>query len=834
MAMTFSFSFNPLFAQPIAGIAPSPFTPVDQFQIDLARFGDGRLLWTYQYGTFSQPTIQAGVYLPDGSRLAGVQLTGPPFAGTFGTSQHSATLTNGNVVSVWLPAEAADEVRFQITNSSGAEVKADTGLGFVGGTRSQPSVAALQTTGGFVLTWGRSDGPDTQLYAKLYDSAGNPVGGTFDFITIDGPGGAATANARVVGLTGGGFAVVYEQTGLDGRPDLYFQIFNASGVQTVGATLIDDFGWTQGQIELAARPDGGFTVVYADSGWTGSASGDPPDITARSYFANGNSATSWVQVGAAGGADSEPDIAYLTSGHGVVARTTASNERDIVLSLLNTSGTLLTDTMLTIGGAGAQRGASLVAMGAGQFALAWVDEAIFRTYLQTYALVNNATGDGANDVYAGLDTLSNSINGGAGNDSLIGGALNDTLIGDAGNDTLRGGAGDDIIDGGFGSDSMDGEFGYDTIDTRFWTAVGTDTLNLNTGLWSGGWGSKITASFEAAFAGNGRESIIGTALGNLIDAGGGDDTVQGGLGDDTIRPGGGADSVDGEGGFDWLDLRAENLFGHTVNLSLGGMVNGSVVETVTGFEAILDGNGAGYLVGANIASRIEGGGGNDTLIGQSGFVDTLIGGDGDDYIEGGSGLDSMVGGDFGFDTYDMSFWNGGGVYRLFEGYWAFIGTPTTPFDTIIGFEAVIDGNGASSIIGAGAANRLDARGGNDTVLGDLGDDTLLGGSGDDSLLGGNQNDSLVGDIGGHPERRRGRRSPVRRRRQRHADRRGRRRCADRRRGPRQHGRRRGQRHGQFRRGDLRVPHHPPDARGRARLRRQPDGDHDRLRGGLGQ
>jgi Ca2+-binding RTX toxin-like protein len=746
MAMTTSFSFNPLFAQPIAGFQPSNFTPLDQFQIDLSRFGDGRLFWTYQYGTSTQPTIQAQVYSTAGERIQGVQLPGPLGAGTFGTSQHSATLINGNVVSVWLPAEAGDDVRFQITNASGGEVRADTGLPFTGGTRSQPSVAAL-SGGGFVITWGRTDGADSQLYAKLYNSDGTPVGNSFDFITIDAPGGDVTANARVVGLIGGGFAVVYEQTGPDGRPDLFFQIFNVSGIRTAGPTSIDDFGWTQGEIELAARSDGGFTVVYSDSGWNGSSSGAATDITAISFSGTGVFLTTYVQIGSGSTPDTQPDIALLTSGHGVVARRVVGGDGDIALSLLGTDGLLLTDTLLTVGGAGNQRGASLVAMGAGQFALAWIDDTQFRTFMQTYALVNNATGDAANDSYTGLNTLSNSINGGGGNDSLTGGVFNDTLIGGDGNDTLRGGGGDDIIRGDSGFDSLDGGSGNDTIDTRFWTASGIDTLNLNSGVWSGGWGSETIIGFEAAFTGDGREVIIGTSVGNVIDAGGGADSVLAGGGDDTIRPGAGSDSVDGEAGFDWLDLRAENLSGHTVNLALGGLVAGAVVDTVVGFEAILDGDGPGYLIGANAASRIEGAGGNDTLIGQGGYVDTLIGGDGDDYIEGGSGADYMDGGAFGFDTYDMSFWGGGGVYRLTEGYWAFISTPTTPFDTIIGFEAVIDGDGASSIFGNGLANVVEGRGGHDFMRGDLGADTLRGGSGNDSVFGDSQNDSLVGESG---------------------------------------------------------------------------------------
>jgi Ca2+-binding RTX toxin-like protein len=63
----------------------------------------------------------------------------------------------------------------------------------------------------------------------------------------------------------------------------------------------------------------------------------------------------------------------------------------------------------------------------------------------------------------------------------------------------------------------------------------------------------------------------------------------------------------------------------------------SIPSTING------GAGNDYLVGGNGADSISGEAGNDRLIGLGGN-DTLLGGDGRDYLVGGAGADSMNGG----------------------------------------------------------------------------------------------------------------------------------------------------------------------------------------------
>lgn len=153
-----------------------------------------------------------------------------------------------------------------------------------------------------------------------------------------------------------------------------------------------------------------------------------------------------------------------------------------------------------------------------------------------------------------------------------------------------------------------------------------------------------------------------------------------------------------------------------------------------------------------IAAYLEGGLGNDTLLG--GGSDDIIkgefdgaagdGAEGDDWIEGGAGNDTLYGdgadgGEGGADTIvggsgNNLIWGDGGDGA--EGRSdSLIGGPGN--DTILGHTGsdFIDGGGAG-------ANFL--IGGRD---GSEGDDTLLGGSGNDVLSGGEKNDSLVGGGG---------------------------------------------------------------------------------------
>ncbi len=219
--------------------------------------------------------------------------------------------------------------------------------------------------------------------------------------------------------------------------------------------------------------------------------------------------------------------------------------------------------------------------------------------------------------------------------------------------------------------------------------------------------------------GNDNDTLTGTAGGDNLQGGDGndsivandgDDTVKGGVGNDTLVAGKGNDSVLGEGGVD-------SITGDDGNDSLMGGDDNDIINGFAGND-LIKGEGGNDTLFAGIGNdRIEGGTGNDTIRGHEGN-DLLLGGDGDDTLRGDAGDDTINGGD-GNDTID----SGDGSDLV---------TGANGNDTIDG------GNGNDTLIGGD---------GNDVITGGIGNDILTGDDGDDTLIGGGATDKIAGGDG---------------------------------------------------------------------------------------
>jgi Ca2+-binding RTX toxin-like protein len=219
-------------------------------------------------------------------------------------------------------------------------------------------------------------------------------------------------------------------------------------------------------------------------------------------------------------------------------------------------------------------------------------------------------------------------------ESLVGGAEGDLLDGGLGNDSLFGGAGDDAISGGddhpvsgfelgvgVGNDWLDGGDGQDELDGGY----GSDTL-------IGGVGNDFLQGGDEGFTGFSTYEGITLAV---------VDSLVGGLGDDTYV----VDSAE--------DVVIEGVGeGTDLVMSSVGLTLASNVE-----QLILTGNlavngvgtqGANTLTGNVMANRLEGLGGNDSVLGGGGN-DTLVGGIGNDTLVVGVGA-TRVQGDDGVDA----------------------------------------------------------------------------------------------------------------------------------------------------------------------------------------
>ncbi|MET0427788.1 MAG: cadherin domain-containing protein, partial [Microvirga sp.] len=191
----------------------------------------------------------------------------------------------------------------------------------------------------------------------------------------------------------------------------------------------------------------------------------------------------------------------------------------------------------------------------------------------------------------------------------------------------------------------------------------------------------------------------------IVKLGDGNDTAYGGAQAETFAAGFGVNVIDGGGGDDTISY-ADAASGVFVNLALTArQFTVASSDTLLNIEAILGSDQADSLSGNGFSNTLTGGSGDDTLDGAFG----------DDRLDGGAGLDTArFSGSLGA-TVDLSKTGAQGT-----GY----GT-----DTLVGIENLEGGSGADSLAGNDGANRLVGGAGNDTLAGGGGNDTLEGGTG---------------------------------------------------------------------------------------------------------
>ena len=163
----------------------------------------------------------------------------------------------------------------------------------------------------------------------------------------------------------------------------------------------------------------------------------------------------------------------------------------------------------------------------------------------------------------------------------------------------------------------------------------------------------------------------------------------------------------------------------------------SSVFTSPDFEVLVQGgNGDDTIMGtADIDDTLRGGDGADSIMGLAGGNtidgqdgdDTILAGPGNDTVNAGDGEDSVVG-DLGDDVVD-----GGDGADSIQGNG--------------GSDSLSGGDGADVINGDAGSDTLNGNSGADQLFGDGGDDVGRGGSGDDSMDGGGGNDTLLGQRG---------------------------------------------------------------------------------------
>ncbi len=228
--------------------------------------------------------------------------------------------------------------------------------------------------------------------------------------------------------------------------------------------------------------------------------------------------------------------------------------------------------------------------------------------------------------------------------------------------------------------------------------------------------------------GTGSTTLKGPRTGELHDMQAGDDRFEGVNGADSVMGGAGNDRLQGFGGNDWLggDAGSDEMSGGDGNDIMFGGGGGDRVRADAGADLIYGDmaftannrvttttpqtfDGKFTLVGTQGSGNddLDGGAGNDSILGEGGN-DDLDGGGDDDLLLGGDGADAVAGG----TENDVLFGDGAVSTTPSTGSRSFTVNGTTYYVTDAG------------------------TGGNDTMDGGKGNDVLYGGAGVDEITGG--------------------------------------------------------------------------------------------------
>ena len=356
------------------------------------------------------------------------------------------------------------------------------------------------------------------------------------------------------------------------------------------------------------------------------------------------------------------------------------------------------------------------------------------------------------------------IYGGTGDDILIGGQEFDRLLGENGNDDLIGGhnvaGGKDVadwIDGGPGSDAIAGDNATilresRNTDVRWRTLTGTELVSAS------GSGS-VTATWQQDPGGQPVRTIVLLDHSTTTAAGFyGDDDIAGGSGNDIVFGQLGSDAIQGDG----------NLLNSAGQRQRDVRTTRVSADDVDGAET----DGDDY---------IEGGGGNDTILGNLG-QDDLIGGssslfapndaanrpDGGDLIFGGSGnhVARNDSGDLTINGHardaDVMLGDNGNIFRIvgingvsagrystfaFDTYGSRRIIPRTTQFLDYAFGTLSSSGLNDEMHGESGDDIIHGMSGNDVLFGDGQDDSLTGGQGSDRIFGGSGEDGILGDDG---------------------------------------------------------------------------------------
>ena len=225
----------------------------------------------------------------------------------------------------------------------------------------------------------------------------------------------------------------------------------------------------------------------------------------------------------------------------------------------------------------------------------------------------------------------------------------------------------------------------------------------------------------------GNDEIFGNLGVDRLYGDDGADRLYGNEGDDVLEGGGGADALYGGDGLDSASYAASSS-AIQINLATGERRGGDTGgDTFVSIEGLIGTRFNDVLTGDDVANRLDGGTGNDTL----------TGGKGDDLYLVDSKRDVIV---------ELA---GEGTDTVHAGY-SYVLAPALE-DLVLEGDGAISGTGNAAnnaMTGTGAANLIKGQDGDDVLYGLGGNDTLYGGAGFDLVYGGEGDDRIYYNGGG--------------------------------------------------------------------------------------